>query len=241
MLRGLHFVCGILLFLGVLALPPIPFEGKTYESAFLHNLTSQMVAENRIETLASYGVNWERYRLGPIVAKSIEQSLMEEFQVPIVVWGLRRNISIRHLLGYKTLICVSISSVVPDVDPIFEVLNDGLVGLHYVPMLFIYKPLRMMAPTRDMLEVFFAWCWQHRFTNVFLTFYLRSLDNSSWKFSKGGRNEIYSYTPFPNLTIRNITETGYQPVDIMMNLTGYEFRVPVFQDPPTVFQVLYLS
>jgi len=129
MLRGLHFVCGICLFLGVLALPPIPFEGKTYESAFLHNLTSQMVAENRIETLASYGVNWERYRLGPIVAKSIEQSLMEEFQVPIVVWGLRRNISIRHLLGYKTLICVSISSVVPDVDPIFEVLNDGLVGL----------------------------------------------------------------------------------------------------------------
>jgi len=76
---------------------------------------------------------------------------------------------------------------------------------------------------------------------VFLTFYLRSLDNSSWKFSKGGRNEIYSYTPFPNLTIRNITETGYQPVDIMMNLTGYKFRVPVFQDPPTVFQVLYFK
>ncbi|XP_017072586.1 uncharacterized protein LOC108108879 [Drosophila eugracilis] len=206
----------------------------TNESKFLHNLTIQMFAKNRIETLAAYGINTELQELR--VAKSIEQSLMEEFQVPIVVWGLRRNISLRHLLGYKTLICVSISSVRTEEEPIFDVLNDGLVGLHYVPMLFIYKRSQNTPPTRKMLKVFFAWCWQHRFTNVYLTFRYFLLSNSSDKDSGYWRNDLYSYTPFPKLTLRNLTETGYDPVDIMMDLRGYQFRVPVFQDPPNVFQ-----
>ncbi|XP_016952960.1 uncharacterized protein LOC108026525 [Drosophila biarmipes] len=237
MFRGFYFVCGIWLFPGVLAMPMIPFEGDTYESDFIHSLTSQMVTENRIETLAVYGVNREWYRLRTVVAKSIVQSLMEEFQVPIVVWGLRRNITLRHLLGYKTLICVSTFSMIPDVDPIFDVLTDGLVGLHYVPMLFIYKHDGSATPTRNRLEAFFDWCWQQRFTHVFLTFQTRTPYNQSEPNSRSGRNEIFSYTPFPNLTIRNLTQTGYHLVDIMMNLRGYEFRVPTFQDPPNVFQL----
>ncbi|XP_017001642.2 uncharacterized protein [Drosophila takahashii] len=237
MLCGLYFVCGILLLYGVLGMPMLPFEGGTYESEFIHNLTSQMVAKNKIETMATYGVNRELQRLRLIVSKSIEQSLTEEFQVPIVVWGLRRNISLRHLLGYKTLICVSISSVLPDEEPIFDVLTDGLVGLHYVPMLFVYKRLGNIPPTRDTLRAFFTWCWQHRFTNVFLVFQLRTLNYSTGQISDVARNEIYSYTPFPKLTIRNLTQTGYRQVDIMMDVRGYEFRVPVFQDPPNVIML----
>ncbi|KAH8348794.1 hypothetical protein KR084_011251 [Drosophila pseudotakahashii] len=232
MLCRLYFVCGIWLFSGVLGMPMLPIEGGAFESEFIHNLTSQMVAKNQIETLAAYGVIRGLQRFRVVVAKSIEQSLTEEFQVPIVVWGLRRNISLRHLLGYKTLVCVSISSVRPDEEPIFDVLTDGLAGMHYVPMLFVHKCLGNILPTREMLRAFFAWCWQHRFTNVFLAFQLRTLNYSTGHLS--ARNEVYSYTPFPKLTIRNLTETEYQQVDILMDLRGYEFRVPVFQDPPYV-------
>ncbi|XP_052840323.1 uncharacterized protein LOC128254968 [Drosophila gunungcola] len=211
--------------------------GGSYESEFIHNLTRQMIANNRIESMATFGVNRELQRIRFVVAKSIEQSLTEEFQLPIVVWGLRRNVTLRHLLGYKTLICVSITSALPDEEPIFDVLVDGLVGLHYVPMLFIYKRLGNKSPTQMQLNIFFAWCWQHRFTNVFITFQLFIYKEPSGNFSTNWHNQLYTYTPFPKLTVRNLTETGYQNVDILMDLRGYEFRVPFFQDPLNVFNL----
>nr|XP_017032874.1 uncharacterized protein LOC108082089 [Drosophila kikkawai] len=170
-----------------------------------------MIAKNQIETLAVYGVSRELQRSPRIVPESLEQSLTEEFQMPIVTWGLRRNISLRHLLGYNTLVYVSISSVLASEEPIFDVLTDGLAGQHYVSMLFIYKRLGDQPPT-TIIKI-------GKFVSV------------QW------HNELITYTPFPELTLLNLTKTGYQHLDILMDLRGYEFKVPIFQDPPVVFQL----
>ncbi|XP_044312953.1 uncharacterized protein LOC108050734 [Drosophila rhopaloa] len=215
-------------------MPVHPVDGGNYESEYIHSLINQMIAGYPIETLVTYGVNRELQRFRNIVANSVEQTLTEEFKVPIVVWGLRRNVNLRNLLGYKTMICVSITSVIPAEEPIFDALTDGLAGLHYVPMLFIYSRLESIKPTKVQLNIFFAWCWRHRFTNVFITFQ-HIVDTKSYKPS--WYNELHSYTPFPELTLRNLTQTGYQYVNILMDLRGYEFRVPVFQDALSVFQL----
>ncbi|KAH8402466.1 hypothetical protein KR009_012209, partial [Drosophila setifemur] len=160
---------------------------------------------------------------------SIEQALSEEFQLPIVVWGLRRNITLRHLLGEKTLVCVSITSVLTEEEPIFDVLIDGLFGLPYVPILFMYKRLGNAVPSVEQLKILFAWCWQNRFINVFLTHqHGRSRNRSGL--------DLYTYTPFPEVTIKNLSQSGYQHKDVLLDLRGHEFRVPVFQDPLNVFQ-----
>ncbi|XP_020805262.1 uncharacterized protein LOC110181740 [Drosophila serrata] len=172
-----------------------------------------------------------------IVAKSLEQSLTDEFQMPIVTWGLRRNISLRHLLGYNTLVYVSISSVFPSEEPIFNVLMDGLAGQHYVPMLFIYKRLENRPPTTNELKIFFSWCWRNSFTNVVLTFRYMIFTDIPGFVSIKWHNELFTYTPFPELTLLNLNETGYQKMNILMDLRGYEFRVPIFQDPPLAFQL----
>ncbi|XP_017050975.1 uncharacterized protein LOC108094738 [Drosophila ficusphila] len=132
------------------------------------------------------------------------------------------------------MIFVGITSVEPDEDQIFDVLTEGLVGLHQAPMLFINQHIEINTqPTRKQLKIFFAWCWQHRFTNVFLT--IQKILHSN--FSGNVFSQLYTYTPFPKLTIKNLTRTGYQYEDIMMDFKGYEFRVPYFQDPPFVLKL----
>ncbi|KAH8258422.1 hypothetical protein KR038_011195, partial [Drosophila bunnanda] len=234
MLGLLCFVCGIC---GALTQVIYPMEGGYYESEFLHNLTRQMISKNQIETLTIYGVNRELQRIPMVVAKSLEQSLTEEFQMPIVIWGLRRNVSLRHILGYNTMVFVSISSVLTSEEPIFDVLTDGLSGQHYVPMLFIHKRLGNRALTTNQLKIFFSWCWRNRFTNVVLTFSHITFTEMAGFVSAKWHNELFTYTPFPELTLLNLNETGYQHVDILMALRGYEFRVPIFQDPPVAFQL----
>ncbi|KAH8389291.1 hypothetical protein KR200_009689, partial [Drosophila serrata] len=237
MFGALCFLCGICFFRGALTHWIYILEGGYYESEFLHNLTRQMIAKNEIETLAIYGINRELQRIPMIVAKSLEQSLTDEFQMPIVTWGLRRNISLRHLLGYNTLVYVSISSVFPSEEPIFDVLMDGLAGQHYVPMLFIYKRLGNRPPTTNELKIFFSWCWRNSFTNVVLTFRYMIFTDIPGFVSIKWHNELFTYTPFPELTLLNLNETGYQKMNILIDLRGYEFRVPIFQDPPLAFQL----
>ncbi|KAH8253297.1 hypothetical protein KR032_004621 [Drosophila birchii] len=239
MLGLLYFVCGICFFRGILTELVYPMKGGNYESEYLHNLTHQMIAKNHIEALAIYGVNRELQHIPMIVAKSLEQSLTEEFQIPIVSWGLRRNVTLRRILGYNTLVYVSIASVLTSEEPIFDVLTDGLAGLHYVPMLFIYKRLGSRPPTTNELKIFFSWCWRNRFINVILTFRhisFTGFNGFEWISAKW-HHELFTYTPFPEVTLQNLTETGYQHKDILMDLRGYEFKVPIFQDPPSVFQL----
>lgn len=195
-----------------------------------------MIASNKIDSLATYGENREQ-RMPMILVKSLEQSLTEEFQIPIVSWGLRRNVSLRRILGYNTLVYVSISSVLTSEEPIFDVLTDGLAGQHYVPMLFIYKRLGNMPPTTKEMKIFFAWCWRYKFTNVLLKFQHYTLTNISGEVNVTWHHELFTYTPFPELTLRNLTESGYQRPEILMDLRSFELKVPVFQDPPNVFQV----
>ncbi|KAH8285526.1 hypothetical protein KR054_010551 [Drosophila jambulina] len=237
MLGVLYFVWGIFFFRCILTGLIYPMEGGYFESEFLHNLTRQMIAKNHIEALAIYGVNRELQRTPEIVAKSLEQSLTEEFQMPIVTWGLRRNVSLRRILGYNTLVYVSISSVLAAEEPIFDVLTDGLAGQHYVPMLFIHRRLGNRPPTTDELKLFFTWCWWNKFTNVVLTFRHLTFTDMDGFISARWHNQLFTYTPFPEITLLNLTESGYRHMDILMDLRGYVFRVPIFQDPPVVFQL----
>ncbi|KAH8279103.1 hypothetical protein KR026_001836 [Drosophila bipectinata] len=235
MLVGLYFVFGLWLISGVSAWPTLPIHGDNRESQFLHNLTKQMASRNKVDSLALFGVNREMQRSKHILVESLEECLTEAFQKPIVVWGLRRNITLRRILGERTLVCVSISNVSPKEEPIFDVLTDGLFGLHHVPILFIYKRLESQPPTMDQLKDMFSWCWRQKFINVFVTYQQISFTNTSAGRNVSWENYLYTYTAFPEVTVRNLTQTGYQHTDIMMDFRGYEFRVPVFQDAPSAF------
>lgn len=53
-------------------------------------------------------------------------------------------------------------------------------------------------------------------------------------------NELFTYTPFPNVAPINVTHYGanypWTAFDAK-NVYGYEFNIPVFQDPPASFLV----
>ncbi|KAH8270855.1 hypothetical protein KR018_007193 [Drosophila ironensis] len=235
MLGCLTFVVGLWLIPGAWARPMYAIDAGNYESDFLHNLTRQLAARNRVESMAIYGINRELQRTKFILAKSLEQSLMEEFQLPMVVWGHRRNVTLRRILGERTLVCVGIRSLSPHDEDIFDAVTDGLFGMHHVPILFIYKRLENTPLTLDQLRLFFAWCWRLRFINVFLAYQHFMFNNSSGRMKVTWNNYLFTYTPFPELTVKNLTETGYRHTNIMMDFRGFEFRVPVFQDVPNVF------
>ncbi|KAH8316619.1 hypothetical protein KR067_011783, partial [Drosophila pandora] len=237
MLVGLYFVLGLWIISGVSAWPMPPVLGDNRESQFLHNLTRQMASRNKVDSLALFGVNREMQRSRHILVQSLEECLSKAFQMPIVVWGLRRNVTLRRILGERTLVCVSISSVSAKEEPIFDVLTDGLFGLHHVPILFIYKRLKSQPPTGDQLRNLFSWCWRQKFINVFVTYQQIRFTNLTGDRNVSWENYLYTYTAFPEVTVRNLTQTGYRHTDIMMDFRGYEFRVPVFQDPPNAFRL----
>ncbi|KRF98153.1 uncharacterized protein Dwil_GK26752 [Drosophila willistoni] len=226
-----------LLFSGISSSPIFAIEAERNISGFIHNVIKHLHSREAFESFVIFETN--RDLLGPphIIHQSLEYLLVTDLGVPIVNWGLRPNVSLRHLLGYRSMVFVPIGSVLPSEEPVLRVLTDALSGLQLNQLLFIYRGLKNYPPSRKQLKSFFNWCWQNKFLNVLMILHRIGLLNVNGNFKINTYHEVMSYTPFPVVTLLNMTGRHYNGFGIVHNVRGYEFHTPVFQDAPTVFQL----
>ncbi|XP_068147973.1 uncharacterized protein [Drosophila tropicalis] len=184
------------MFSGISGSPIFAIEAERNLSGFIHNVIRHLHSREAFESFIIFETN--RDLLGPphIIHQSLEYLLVTDLGVPIVNWGLRPNVSLRHLLGYRSMVFVPIGSVLPSEEPVLRVLSDALSGLQLNQLLSI---------------------------------------NGNFKIDT--YHDVMSYTPFPVVTLLNMTGRHYNGFGIIHNVSGYEFHTPVFQDAPTVFQL----
>lgn len=212
-----------------------------YDLDFIFNFTRYLDRLHNFRTFIVFSENREYNRAKHIIVRPLEQALMEEFDTPLVVWGSNSMVQLRYLIGLNILIFVYISSAN---DPILEVVSYNLRGLHYMPIIFIYKRRGNIPPTLQEIRVFFEWCWQENMLNVVLTYQVME---TKWSYVSDSmildiKNEVFNYTPFPELVIFNVTEQVYKNEgnfikDNIKDVHLYQFRTPMFMDTPSVFLV----
>ena len=217
----------------------LPVETGNYDLAFVFNFTRYLYGIYHFRTFVAFSERREFNRAQHIIVRPLEQALMEEFRTPVVAWGRNRKARLCFGLGLNNLVFVYISSVH---DPILGVVSHAMDGMHYMPMIFIFK--RIINPTPNLREIrqFFNWCWQENILNVALTY---QVIQHLWRDGKtiiDIRNEVFNYTPFPKMRIFNATELvlrnrGNFIRDNIKNVHGYRFHTPMFMDTPTVFLV----
>ncbi|KAH8355305.1 hypothetical protein KR093_010712 [Drosophila rubida] len=195
-----------------------------YDARFVIDFAKLLVAKHRFETLVTYAS--QRKSESPpglqLVEGSIERRLIQQLEMPIIVWGLSGNVSLYRLISHKTLVLTTIEHYAPQLVPMLQVLHETLERRHNVHVLFI---MRYQSPSRQQLKTFFSWCWTHNFVNVAVTF-------------QQVHNQLFTYTPFPSVQVINVTSFGVDYEWSALNnadVKGYEFRMPVFKDPPGSF------
>lgn len=216
-------------------------EIENYNLKFILNFTRYLHSIHHFKTFVTFSETRELYANEYIPLHSLEQRLMEEFEIPIVIQSHNNMVQLRHSIGVKTLIFIYISSMN---DPIFKVVSYNLRGIHNMPMIFIYKINKNVIPTMEKIQKFFEWCWYENILNVVLTF---QVIERKWNYLMNSvvvniKNEVFKYTPFPEITIYNITDNVYENdgnfiKDYIKDLKGYRFTTPIFMDTPNVFMV----
>ncbi|KNC33452.1 hypothetical protein FF38_09828 [Lucilia cuprina] len=221
----------------------LPVHLGNYDLEFVFNFTRYLHRIHRFHSFIAFSEKREYNRAEHVIVRPLEQALMEEFQVPVVVWGRKSTAKLRYRIGVNNLIFVYISKVN---DPILSVVSRTLEGIHYMPMVFIFKRKHNRPPTMEEIRSIFKWCWQENILNVALTYQIM---HRKWSYIDNAmrldiKNEIFNYTPFPKLTIFNATEQAYKHEgsfinDDLLDVQGYRFSTPMFMDTPTVFLTHY--
>ncbi|KAH8298565.1 hypothetical protein KR044_011713, partial [Drosophila immigrans] len=201
-------------------------SNSDYDVGFVIEFAKLLVVKHRFETLITYAVNRKsELPSGHQLVDgdgSLERRLIQQLQLPIIVWGLSSNVTFWHIITHKTLVLATIEHYSPTLVPLLEVLHKTLSGRHNAYILFI---MRQKSPTKQQLKEFFTWCWSRNLVNVALTF-------------RQVHNQLFTYTPFPNVRVINVTSFGVDyewPSFSTRDVKGYEFRIPVFQDPPASY------
>ncbi|KAH8393185.1 hypothetical protein KR215_003042 [Drosophila sulfurigaster] len=203
-----------------------------YDAQFVIKFAKQLVVKHRFETLITYATNRKSEMLPEhhLVNGCIERQIVQQLELPIIVWSLRRNATFWRIITHKTLVLATIDHYSTKLLPMLEVLQETLQRRHEVYILFIMKH---QSPTRQQLQKFFTWCWNHNFVNVAVTFQTtKSLETNQV------HNQLLTYTPFPTLRVINVTRFGVDyewPIFTTLDVKGYEFRFPIFQDPPATY------
>ncbi|XP_065367227.1 uncharacterized protein LOC135959987 [Calliphora vicina] len=221
----------------------LPVHIGNYDLEFIFNFTSYLHRIHRFHSFIVFSEKREYNRAEHVIVRPLEQALMEEFETPVVVWGRQSTARLRYRIGVNNLIFVYISKVR---DPILSVVSRALEGIHYMPMVFIFKRKHNLPPTLKEIHMFFEWCWQENILNVALTYQVmeRKFGHINNSMQLNIRNEVFNYNPFPKLSIYNVTELAYKHEgtfikDSIRDVQGYRFTTPMFMDTPTVFLTHY--
>jgi len=221
-----------------LFLPILGNNREYYDIEFAYNLTKQLYVKHNLQTFVTFANErkLEKSAWPQLIIRSLERTLMEDLRMPLVICGLQNNATLYNIITSKTMTLAKINSFSPEMEPLLEVIDKTLSGRHEQRVLFMIKDLQKVQPTPDQLIQFFKWCWKCNFVNVALSYQWVTISNGN----REVRNELFSYNPFPELRLLNVTEYGidydWQRIDLN-NVQGYKFHVPVFQDIPTAFTV----
>lgn len=213
-----------------------------YNITFIFELIKNLNVRHRFDSLVSFSAERRLPKTethGHII-RSLDRSLSEDVKVPIIIWGLQSNVSLRNILISNTLVYAAINHFSPDNEPLLHTIHKTLDGRHDVRVLFIMRHIRNSPPEKSRLREFFTWCWQRNFLNVAVSFQWSSIISGNLVMY----NELFTYTPFPKVIAINVTSLNvYFPwftVDVN-NVHGYVFHLPVFQNIPTAFLVSLAS
>lgn len=210
-----------------------------YDTDFVTKFITFLIKRNKIENIVTIADNRRTDQLS--APQNITHSLEHEFDiwnltVPIIVCGIPTNIRLWQIVNERTLVIVTIYQFSPTLIPILDVFCEVLDNRHHVYIIFTVKILRHNPPTRRQLSEFFDWCWHNNFLNVVITYQYVQYKNGI----STVRNELFTYTPFPHVLLLNVTRYGanypWSAFDAN-DINGYEFYIPVFQDPPASFLV----
>lgn len=209
-----------------------------YNMTFILELIKNLNVRHRFDTLVSFSSERRIPKInqnGRII-RSLDRSLVDEVKVPIIICDLQSNVSLRNILISNTFVYAGIRHLSPDREPMLDTVHKTLDGRHDVRLLFIVRNIRDYPAEKSRLKEFFTWCWQHNFINVAVTFQWSSIVNGN----RVMYNEIFTYTPFPNVIPINVTSLNvnfpWLEVDVK-DVHGYVFHFPVFQNIPNVFLV----
>lgn len=218
----------------------VSIHPEHYDTDFVTKFVTFLTKRNKIENIVTIADNRKTDQLP--APQNITHSLEHEFDiwnltVPIIVCGIPTNIRLWQIVNERTLVIVTVYEFSPTLIPILDVFSEVLDRRHHVYIIFTVKILRHNPPTWRQLSEFFDWCWRNNFLNVVITY-------QYVQYNKNGmstvRNELFTYTPFPHVLLINVTRYGaYYPWSAFdaKDVHGYEFYIPVFQDPPSSFLV----
>lgn len=217
----------------------LPVRTGNYDLAFIFKYTQYLHDIHQFRTFMVFSEKRELNREKHVIVRPLEQALMEEFHTPIVVWGNDRRVHLRITVGLNSLIFVYISSVK---DPILSMVSHNLEGIHYMPMIFIFKRIKFQQPSKQEIRKFFNWCWEENILNVALTYQIIRHHRQKSHITIDIHTEVFNYTPFPEMRIFNVTRavqnnSGNFIKNNIKNVHGYRFQAPMFMDTPTVFLV----
>lgn len=213
-----------------------------YNITFIFELIKNLNVRHRFDSLVSFSAERRLPKTatnGQII-RSLDRSLSEDVKVPIIIWGLQSNVSLRNNLISNTLVYAAINHFSSDNEPMLDTIHKTLDGRHDVRVLFILRHIRDSPVEKNRLIEFFTWCWQRNFINVAVTLQWSSIINGNLVMY----NELFTYTPFPKVIAINVTSLNvYFPwfVVDLNNVHGYVFHLPVFQNIPNTYLVSLTS
>lgn len=216
-----------------------PIKPHVYNITYISEFIKNLHVRHRFDSLVSYNAN----RSVPTtdanrqIVLSLDRTLLEDIKVPMVIWSLQSNVSLRNILVSNTLVIAGINNLTVDKNPLLDTLDQTLDGRHDVRILFIVRIIYDYPVNTSLLKEFFTWCWQRKFLNVVVTFQWTPIWNNTYNML---HNELFSYTPFPKVKLMNVTSLGVHfpwfNLDVD-NVHGYVFHLPVFQNIPNAFLV----
>ncbi|CAD7076994.1 unnamed protein product [Hermetia illucens] len=114
-----------------------------------------------------------------------------------------------------------------DVDDILDTVKIAFKGLHEARVIFVL----LSEISSELLQKIVSWCWFHRMINVLIL--LEKLSNQRLDY------EIFSFNPFPSLTIQKIPNNSPFKVlfpEKVSDLKGFPIRTVQKYDHPRSFK-----
>ncbi|KAH8375440.1 hypothetical protein KR200_002381 [Drosophila serrata] len=150
---------------------------------------------------------------------SLEQRLMERFEVPIYkIVSHQETVNNQYKMA-DNLVIVLFTGLD---DPILKAVNDTELskGRHHCCFLYVPRNKEKRGLTMDEMEKFFSWCSELKTDRVMLLF----RGNSEF--------ESWTYYNVTNLIVTKIPRSSYPQ---FLRSQGFRFSVKVFNDPPLIF------
>lgn len=155
-----------------------------------------------------------------------EKSIIQNFNKPLMLLSNNNYYELRNYINHQSLSIIFLTNT-NDLT-VIDVMDSSLRGIHKIHCLII-----LLLNHIRLSKVYFIFdlFWQKKFINTIAYF------------SKNNNYQIFTYNPFPNFILENLTY-NYENFNFhklffnkIKNVNGYEIRTPIRLDPPRVFKI----